>query len=135
MSAGSTALFTVLQGLEMQKAAKEESRALGRQGAVAVRESEREAEIRSGEVKEFGARQRLQFLKSGVRLAGTPLAVLAETAKKGKEEVDAIRGAGVARGSLLRSRAKITERGGRAALLGSFTSASATLAADKPGII
>lgn len=124
MSSFITAGFQVLQGVETFQAAKTEEKALRRQGGLAVQESEREAERQQEANERFEQRQRLSFLKAGVRLEGTPLQVLAETQEKGTEEVEAVRERGIAEGGLLRSRAQVTRRGGRSALLGSLATAS-----------
>lgn len=127
---GLTGALQILQGVEAFKAGKEEGRAQRRQGAVALRESETMADIRGEEVEELGQRQKLQFLKSGVRLKGTPLTVLANTAERGREEVSSILEAGRARGGLFRSRGRIAERGGRAGFLSGLAGGTASIAAQ-----
>jgi len=133
MSSYVTAGLQIIQGLEAQKATKTEGKALRNQGAVALRESEREAARLQETNEDFEQKQRLSFLKSGVKLEGTPLDVLAETQRVGAEEVTAVREAGVARAGLFRSKARVTERGGRASFLGSLASASATIQEDPSG--
>ena len=118
----------IMQGVETMKAAKQEASAQKKQSALAVQESERTAGIAEEENKRNLHRQGLQFLKSGVRLEGTPLSVLAEGKERGAETVESIRGAGRAQGSLLRARSHITERGGRAALYGGIGKAAQTYA-------
>ena len=124
MSSYITGALQVIQGAEAQKAAKTESRALRGQAALALSESDREAVQLQERNEEFEQRQRLSFLKSGVRLEGTPLEVLAETKRAGEEEVESIRESGVAQAGLFRSRGQILERRGRAAFIGSLGQAS-----------
>ncbi len=120
-----SSFIEILSGFEAQSAAKEEESAIRKQGGLALRESEQEA-ARVGEANtRFEQRQRLSFLKSGVRLEGTPLAVLAETRAKGARETSAIRERGVAQAGLLRTRAGIVRSVGRAKLLSTFGSATA----------
>jgi len=126
MSSYITGALQIMQGVSDFKAAKQEGKDLRRQGAVALRESEAEAERVGEQGRRFGQRQRLSFLKQGVRLECSPLLILAETAEKSAEEVAGIQRRGQAQAQLFRSRGQITERGGRSRLLGSFASASAS---------
>lgn len=120
------AAMMMMQGVETAKAASREAKDLKKQGAMAHRESERAADIRAGQIEEFEGVQRLQYLKSGVRLEGTPLQILAETRGKGAEEVSSMRQSGRARASLFRSKSKMVKRAGRAGLVGAAGSASAS---------
>lgn len=124
MSSFMTGAFQIIQGVESLKATKTESKAQKGQAGIALSESEQEADRLKASNEEFEQRQRLAFLKSGVRLEGTPLQVLAETEKVGAREEESVRQAGVARAGLFFSKSRITERSGRAAFLGSLAGAS-----------
>lgn len=124
MSSYITGALQVIQGVEALKATKTESRALRGQAALTLSESEREATRVQASNEQFEQRQRLSFLKSGVRLEGTPLEVLAETERVGVAEVESVRQAGRAQAGAIVSKAKVTERGGRASFLGSLAGAS-----------
>ena len=65
-------------------------------GAEEARVAAREADLTQQEADSVRRRQKVAFLKSGVSLAGSPLLVMEETRRKGKENVDEILASGTA---------------------------------------
>ncbi len=128
MSSEGTAILQIFQGIEALKAGREEESALKKQAGVAFEEGQAEGKRVQEESERLQTRQRLSFLKSGVSLQGSPLLAIARTEELGKAQADAIRNRGLAQSGLLRSKAKIAGRTGRAQFLGSAAQASATTA-------
>lgn len=116
----------LVQGVSAKKSAEEEAGAQKRQAGLQVEESEVFAEQTAEEFRKFKRKQKLLFLKSGIRLEGSPLLVLQETEAEGQRRVTAIRKRGRALGGLGRTRANILRRTGRSRLLSSFAQAQQT---------
>lgn len=89
-----------------------------KQAQIALDESEEEAGIKAGDVKQFRAQQALNYQFQGVTLEGSPMEILNETRRKGEQEVDAILRRGVAQADLLRRQGQIQRNQGRASVLG-----------------
>lgn len=79
LSAGSQ----VAGGFAAQEASREQVRATREETAAAKIESAKKT-------KQLKSRQLVNFLKSGVRLEGTPLAILEETEKLGAQDIEAL---------------------------------------------
>jgi len=109
-----------------QEAFQEEARAVQLQGAIAQEESEAEADRVSEINRRFGEQQKVNFLKSGVTLAGSPLLVLEETAAESAKEVAAIRKRGRAQFGLASAKARSLRKQGKARLIGRTTEGLAT---------
>lgn len=118
---------SIFGGLQANKAAKDEAARIEEEGRLAQQEADEEAARRAKQVRKFAARQKLSFLKNGVRLEGTPLAVLDETQAEGQAEVDAISKRGQAISRLRTSQASQTRSSGRASLIGGFGGAASSL--------
>ena len=88
---GAGQIFT---GIEQQKAAS-------READEVIRQTEGEATRKRKALDKLSARQRTQFLKSGVTLEGSPLLVLEETRREGVAEIGDIRRAGVSQAQAL----------------------------------
>lgn len=116
------AVSSIAGGMAKQSAGEKEARALEGQGLLAEQESAVDAQIHATQVRKFAANQKSAFLKNGVTLDGSPLAVLEDTRKSGQEEVNAIMRSGAAKAQLYRDRAEITRSEGRAALIGGIGS-------------
>lgn len=123
ISAGSS----IAGGYAASKAAKKEANMLNDQAATAEEQAQLEARRRAEDVRKFEKRQKLAFLKNGVTLEGSPLLVLEETLRLGQEEVDSIIRAGASQGRLLREKAGITKRQGRAAMIGGIGNAATSV--------
>ncbi len=62
-----------------------------REAAAAEADAQEQAKIRDRDIARFRKRQKVAFLKSGVTIAGSPLAVLEDTRREGLIEVASIR--------------------------------------------
>lgn len=123
-----SAISSIAGGMQKQAAAGKEAYALENQATLNDQETRIEAQIHATRVRKFAANQKGAFLKNGVTLEGSPLAVLDETYKFGQEEVDSIVRSGKARSQLYRDKASIARSEGRAALLGGIGSGVGSLA-------
>jgi len=112
-----SAISSISGGMQKQSSARREAQALEDQALLTEQEAQIEAKIHATRVRKFAANQKSAFLKNGVTLDGSPLAVLDETYKFGQEEVDSIIRSGSAKARLYRQRADITRNEGRSALL------------------
>ena len=65
-------------------------------GAEAERQANREAQFEQEDVNSVTRRQKLAYLKSGVELSGSPLLVMEETRRRGKDNIDEIMRSGAA---------------------------------------
>ena len=99
----------VYGGIQQKKESK-------KQAALMEEDAARRAEEETRLSKEHRQKQKVAFLKSGVRLSGSPLLVMQETLERGAGSAEAIRTTGGAQASLTRKR-------GQAALIGGFGSA------------
>lgn len=115
---------SVVQGVMGYQAARDEARLINQQGILEQQEAQEEAQRKANEVRKFAARQKLAFLKNGVRLEGSPLLVVDETLTEGQKEVDAITRRGNALRTLRAQEAQITKNRGRAALIGGLGQAA-----------
>ena len=131
-----SAAGTVIGGLQQRGAAKAAAKATSieaqRQADLVQEERELQARSEARQNIELEKRQKLAFIKSGVSFEGSPLLILAETERKGAENVEAILRSGrtqatglLAEGALRSSQLKAS---GRQALISGLTS-GATLAA------
>lgn len=128
--AGVSALASIYGGFQEKKAYKEQAALQRDQAVLAVQEAEEEAARREEERDRLMARQRVSFLANGVKLNGSPLAVLDDTAYQYNKEIKAIRRRGVAESNFMRREARILEDKGRAAVLRGFTQAAGTVASS-----
>ena len=135
LSAVSTA-GAVVGGIQQRGAAKAAAKATTaeaqRQADLVQEEREIQARSEARQNIELEKRQKLAFIKSGVAFEGSPLLILAETERKGTENVEAILRSGrtqatglLAEGALRSAQLKAS---GRQALISGLTS-GATLAA------
>jgi len=116
---GLSGVAQVFSGIQANKAAQSQARAQENQSQITLNESIVEAKRIDRENRIFKKRQKLAFLKNGITLEGSPLLVLEETRKLGKEEVASILRSGRAKSQFLFSEAKTIRRQGRAQLIGS----------------
>lgn len=123
-----SAVSSIAGGMQKQQAANREAQALENQATLTEQEAQVEAQIHATRVRKFAANQKSAFLKNGVTLEGSPLAVLDETYKFGQEEVDSIVRSGAAKAQLYRDKAEISRNEGRASLLGGIGSGVGSLA-------
>lgn len=103
---------SVIGGLQANKESK-------RQARIARAEAEERAKASERRTDKIRSQQLVGFLKSGVRIAGTPEEVLAETEQLGAEEAASIRRSGEATARGLRAQ-------GRQALFSGISSGFST---------
>ena len=127
---------TIIGGIQQRGAASAAAKATSReaQRQADLRQQEREIQARSEarENIELEKRQKLAFIKSGVSLEGSPLLLLAETRRRGTENVEALLRSGrteatglLAEGAL---RSRQLKASGRQALIGGLTTGAARAA-------
>lgn len=125
---------TVMSAYQQYQAGKEQ-RALHQQRAgVALEEAEavtkatrHEARAKTKEGKRFEARQKALFAKSGVKIAGTSLLVMKETASEFKRDAAFIMEGGLTEARRLRTGAGMERQMGRSAYRAGMWGAGSTL--------
>ena len=108
----------IYTGITTFKAAQEVASDTRFQGDLLYRESIRTSNIIVEEGKKFAAGQSLQYIGSGVQLAGSALVTIAQTVKYSETEASAVRAKGAATRELAYRSAKRKESEGRASLVG-----------------
>jgi hypothetical protein len=124
---GITAGMEVYQGIAAQHAADGQAQSMRDQIALVRAESEADIARYAEQAKDFGAKQRLAYLKSGVQLSGSPLDILDETVRVSSENISAMRAKTEAEASGIRARAAGIEAQGRAALIAGVGRATQTV--------
>lgn len=104
-------------GFMGMQAAGEQADALRQEGALTFQDYVNRANKTRTDAQSFRAQQTVSYLKSGVQLEGTPLAVLAETAARAEDTANALITRGRAEASLAQRKASIAEQQGRAGFL------------------
>jgi len=112
-SAGFSILGGVFDFLESKSAADIETS----RGRMLRLEAEADATRFEEDARAFKAQQGVQFLKGGILLEGSPLAILDETALRTEEQLSAIRARGAAQEQASRTRATAIRNRGRSALI------------------
>ena len=112
------------EGLATFKAAQEESKQLKQQAALTGEETREESERIKEESEARAVKQKLGFLKSGLRLSGSALQAVDRTIREGRAFATSIERRGFAKRKLGRSQAKIVRGKGRAALFKSVGKAT-----------
>ena len=97
-------------------------------GRMIRMEAEAEAQQYAEQARSFKASQKLAYLKSGVRLEGSPLDVLDETARVAMENISAIRARGRAGETEAYGQASQARTAGNQALMSGITSGAGKLA-------
>lgn len=97
-------------------------------GRMLMLEAEADATRYAEQARSFKATQKLAYLKSGVKLSGSPLDVLDETARIAEENLSAIRARGRAEGLDARDQAEGFRAAGRFALVKGLAGAAGTYA-------
>ena len=123
---GTTMGLQVYQGILSQRAADIEAQSIRDQMSLVRAENEADVARYAEQAKEFKAKQKLAYLKSGVQLTGSPLDILDETVRVSSENISAMRAKAEAKVSEMRGRASATEAKGRAALISGIGNASIT---------
>ena len=87
------------------------------EGGLLYGESQRTANIILAEGRKFAAGQSLQYLASGVQVAGSALVTIAQTKKYAETEATGVRERGAAQAALAEKKARRTIDEGRASLV------------------
>lgn len=90
-------------GMQESKSYRKQAEYRVGQARVIREDTVRNAEIHKRNLKQFESEQRMAFLKSGVSLEGSPLLILEETERIGKEELKAMLERGKAKQELVLS--------------------------------
>lgn len=112
-----SAALQVVGGIQANKQAKKEAR-------IAEAESEERAQSRIRDTRRARSRQLVGFLKSGVRLQGSPFDILDETVELGAQDVRAIRQTGAAQARQFRNVGRQRLIGGIGGGVGSLSKTS-----------
>lgn len=123
---GSSMGLELMSGLFTMGAAEDQASALRSQASLVRAETAAEIERYKISASRFKASQKMSYVKSGVKLEGSPLDVLDETARTASENISAVRAQGEAQALELKNQARQARNAGRAALVGGLTK-SATL--------
>ena len=108
---------SIYSGISTYRASNALASDLRMEGEILFREANRTAEIIIQEGIKFAAGQSLQYIGSGVQIAGSALVTLAQTRKYAANEAQAVRERGAAEKTLANRKAKRTEDEGRASLV------------------
>jgi len=127
---GTTAGFSVLEGIFGFNAAEAQADSLRSQAQLIQIESEADIVRYAENAKEFKTKQAMAYMKSGVTLEGSPLGILDETVRVTGENISAMRAKAAAEAQGLKSKASAMEGQGRAALVGGFAKATSTYASQ-----
>lgn len=114
-------------GIFAQRAAELSAQSLRDQISLVRAESEADIARYAEQAKDFGAKQRLAYLKSGVQLTGSPLDILDETVRVSSENIASMRAKAEAKASDLRAGATRLELKGRAAMVEGVSRATQTM--------
>lgn len=118
-------LFAGIMGMS---AADAEASSLRSQARLLQTESEADIARYARETETFKAEQAMRYMKSGVTMDGSPLAILDETARVASENISAMRAKTSAQAQAMRSRGASGVAASRVAFLGNLASAGATVA-------
>ena len=122
-----SAAGSLIGGLSAYQAGQRQAEEIQFQGQMALQEAFRSASIVREEGRDFAATQSLQFIGSGVELAGSALITIAQTKKYADTEAQALEAQGEAVAAYASRRAAVAKSEGRASLIGSIFSAGASL--------
>lgn len=126
--AASSGGLDLLSGIFSMDAADSRASTLRSQARLVEAEANADASRYASEATAFKASQKMAFLKSGVKLEGSPLDILDETARVSAENISAIRARGQAQALSLKSEAGAVKAEGRLAFLKSAVGATKTIA-------
>lgn len=118
----------LMGGLFGYFAADQMAEAAASQGRMLRMEAEADAQRYAEQARGITAQQKLAFLKSGVQLTGSPLAVIDNDILTAQENINAIRARGAAQQEAANREATSARMSGRNALLQGITSGLGKLA-------
>ena len=111
------AIGSIYTGITSMKAADEVAFDMRYQGNILYRESLRTAAIIDEQGRKFAAEQSLQYIGSGVQIAGSALVTLDQTRKYASTEAAAVRSKGAAERNLAYKGAQRKVDAGRASMI------------------
>lgn len=123
-----TALASIYSGVQKNKQAKKQASLLNEEGLLSQTDYERQAVLALDEGYRLRSQQTMDFISAGVEMIGTPLLVLAETAKMAETDAEELRTTGRNSRNLYNQKAKITVNEGRASLISSVLTGVSVLA-------
>lgn len=121
-------VMDIFGGIQANQAYSTEAGMLQSQSNYALQQAAQDAQSKANDVRQFAADQQEQYASSGVTLEGTPAQVLADTRKRGQQEVNAISKRGAFQAQLMRTQANQYKSAGRSALLGGIAKAGTSVA-------
>ncbi len=124
--AGGSALTDIIGGLFGYLSAEAGAATAESRGRMLRLEAETDATLYAEQARGFKASQKLSYLKSGVTLSGSPLDILAETARVASENISAIQARGAAQQLDADNQGEAIRSSGRMALLKGITGAAGT---------
>jgi hypothetical protein len=123
-----TAVASIYSGVQANKQAKKQASLLSEEGLLAQTDYEKQAVLALDEGYRTRAQQTMDFVSAGVEMIGTPLLVLAETAKMAETDAEELRTTGRNTRNLYNQKAKIAVSEGRASLISSVLTGASALA-------
>lgn len=111
-------------GVSSMRASGAETDRMNTQARLMEQEAQIAAAQRAREVELFRGKQSISYMDAGVKLEGTPLQMLEETRRLGKQEIDALMTRGKMQSALMKQQAQMTRKAGRNAFFGSLLSAA-----------
>jgi hypothetical protein len=127
-AAGIGAFGSIMAGLFGYMAGENAAETYRSRARMIRAEAENEAQRYQERAEQFRATQAVAYLKSGVELSGSPLDVLDETIRVGRENASAIRSGGQARALDAEFGGEQASTAGRNALVSGVTGAAKTAA-------
>jgi hypothetical protein len=122
--AGASAAMDLLGGVFSYMASNEAAKTAESRGRMLRMEAEADALRYAEQARGFKAQQKVAYLKSGVDLSGSPLAILDESARVAQENISAIRARGEAAEMGQKQQAAQARAGGRMALVNAVSSST-----------
>jgi len=117
------ALSMAASGVAANSAGAKQSSLMREQGILAQRDAERQAVIALDEGYRRRQKQTMEYIGAGVEVQGTPLLMLAETAKMAEHQAAEIRRTGKSARDLYYRNARAARSEGRASLVSSLLGA------------
>lgn len=125
---GAGAVMDIFGGLQANQAYGVEAGALKAQANQAIQQAQMEAASKANEVRQFAGNQQEEYASSGVTMTGTPAQVIADTQRRGQQEVNAITQRGAFQAQLMRTQANQAQAAGRNSILGGLAKGASSVA-------
>ncbi len=122
---------SIASGIGQRNAARENEKIQEQNQILALQATSDKLRERRRRIGKDFAKQKTQFLSSGVELEGSPLLVLEETIELGEQDLTAIRIAGGVQSETARLKGKAARTAGETALFSSLLTAGNTLLTKK----